>query len=171
MKVSFTFPTEAVRAIAGIALSRVMVVVTALLSASLIGIRAPGSSIDVPVAGLFVRWDSDYYLAIAQTGYSDTKLPCLQTAFSNDAEGTRNNNREPRFTKYCHLSIHNEQYPICCGIFLSVQADRVSTWEECSLEGRTIHELVPSNCISLSGLSRIALPILPVLIVLLSGKM
>jgi len=55
--------------------SRVIVVIVSLAAVSLVGVRnVAGWRIEVPLAGIFARWDSAYYLTIARDGYVQENL-------------------------------------------------------------------------------------------------
>lgn len=55
--------------------SRVSVIIIALLASHFLIIRQVSSwSVDVPLVGLFVRWDSAYYLTISQHGFVEENL-------------------------------------------------------------------------------------------------
>ena len=82
MRLSSSLSTGVGKAVAELVLSRIIIIAAAILSVSLIGIRSvSGWRVDVPVAGLFARWDSSYYLAIAETGYTDPKLFAFRPLF------------------------------------------------------------------------------------------
>lgn len=56
-------------------MSRTAVILTSLLAVKYIGVRhVAGWSINVPLVNIFVRWDSAYYLTIAQEGYVQESL-------------------------------------------------------------------------------------------------
>lgn len=56
-------------------LSRIVVIIVSLATVLLIGTRnVAGWNVDVPLAGIFARWDSSYYLTIAQDGYIQENL-------------------------------------------------------------------------------------------------
>ena len=55
--------------------SRVIVVIASIAAVSIVGVRSvAGWRIEVPLAGMFARWDSAYYLTIAECGYVQENL-------------------------------------------------------------------------------------------------